>query len=292
MKKIFLPSPCKINLHLDVGARRPDGFHNLKSIFHLVSLHDLIEIAYEESTGMSQVFLDLIGVSPCPPEKNIAYLAAHLFLKEARISATVKIRLEKRIPAGAGLGGGSSNAAAILLGLNSLSSRRLSEEKLNELAATLGSDVPFFLMGGAALVTGRGEFVSPLTPCQGLPILIVVAPVHVSTGEAFALLDDQKAYSDTLSDSFLDSYLSSDIGNWNFFNSFQGVISAKYSEISNVIDELKVSGAQFVSMSGSGSAVYAIYENEKLLKKAKKRLKNDLLSIYAEKTIEKFINCM
>ena len=156
-KSLQLKAPAKLNLFLEVTGKRPDGFHALESVFQTISLYDDITISLKDSRGVD---------FSCRPESlqtpdNLAVKAAEAFFTATGLQAGVHISLEKGIPAQAGLGGGSSDAAAVLKGLNDLFDRPLDKSALLTLGASLGSDVPFFICGGTALVTGRGEFVEP-----------------------------------------------------------------------------------------------------------------------------------
>ena len=170
-------SPAKINLFLDVLGKRKDGYHEIESIMQTVSLVDTLYL-YPIKSG--------IKISTNHPElssgrDNLAYRAADLIKKKYRIKKGVRIALEKRIPIGGGLGGGSSNAAAVLLGLNRLWNLKLSNEELSFLGAKLGSDVPFFIYGKTAIVKGRGEIVLPLQVRENFHYLLLKPPISIPT---------------------------------------------------------------------------------------------------------------
>lgn len=174
---------AKINLVLRVLHRRPDGYHELRTIYQTVSLADSLEFEFQPSR-LSSIHLD----SDPPIPDNLVLRAAEAIMESAAIRGRVRVRLIKRIPAGAGLGGGSSDAAAVLLTLPVLAGRSLPLEELLLLAAQLGSDVPFFLLGGTALGVGRGEEVYPLPDWGRLDCLVVVPEVKISTPEAYEAL--------------------------------------------------------------------------------------------------------
>ncbi|MDR1059287.1 MAG: 4-(cytidine 5'-diphospho)-2-C-methyl-D-erythritol kinase, partial [Treponema sp.] len=159
-----IEAPCKINLHLSVGGRRPDGFHELESLFVTLDYGDTLELELTGTGGAAEFSMCWDGPGPAPPElaslppeKNLVYRALSLFREKTGFTRGLRGRGIKRIPPGSGYGGGSSDAAAALLALDSLSGGALGPGALPELAAALGSDAPFFLRGGAALVRGRGE---------------------------------------------------------------------------------------------------------------------------------------
>src|SRR3954465_3364183 len=156
-------SPCKVNLVLNILSKRSDGFHELETVMHPVGLCDRLTFSRAASVELTCDNAEL----PCD-SRNLVHKAATAFLQEAALREGVRIRLEKKIPMAAGLGGGSGNAAVTLLALNELFARPLAEDQLLKIAASLGSDVPFFLWGKPALATGRGEKVEPLESFRAL----------------------------------------------------------------------------------------------------------------------------
>ncbi len=177
-------APAKINRELRVGPRRPDGFHEIRSRFCTIDLCDRIEV--EESDRLE---LSCSGIPvPCD-ETNLASRAARALADRIGVAPHVRIRLEKRVPPGAGLGGGSANAAVTLLLLSKLWHSRLGPDELSEIAAGLGSDVPFFLQGGEADVSGRGERVLPLADSPPVELFVWIPPFAISTGEVYAAFD-------------------------------------------------------------------------------------------------------
>src|SRR5581483_2736528 len=174
---------AKINLDLRVLGKRPDGYHELRTIFQTISLADTIEIAFTPQPKTSIELEDPHGI----PD-NLVVRAARLVMGAARVHGKVEIRLTKRIPMGAGLGGGSSDAAAVLLALPVLAGRILSLPTLSDLAAQLGSDVTFFLQGGTAVGIGRGSEVFPMPDIPARPGVLIAPGVHVSTADAYRRL--------------------------------------------------------------------------------------------------------
>ncbi len=183
--RLKVRSLAKINLDLRVLNKRSDGFHELRTIFQTVSLADTIEIEYQP--GRTRVDIN----SNLNIPDNLIVGAAHSVLKATGATGRVGFVLKKRIPLGGGLGGGSSNAAAVLLALPWLLRKWVPFEKLMELAAELGSDVPFFLMGGTAVGLGRGTELYPLPDIQNLPALLISPGIHVSTPDAYLELRRQ-----------------------------------------------------------------------------------------------------
>lgn len=258
-------SPCKVNLLLNVLGRRADGFHELETVFQPVALCD--ELTFEPAAN---------GVSLSCNEKslpansgNLVFRAAEQFLAAARISAGVKIHLEKRIPLAAGLGGGSGNAATTLLALNEFFGRPLAAEKLFEIAAALGSDVPFFLQDKPALAAGRGEQIQPLEPfpaLAGKAFLLIHPGFGISTPWAYqnlarfpAALNGQKGRAQKIIARLQTSDLSP--ASAEFYNSLEAPAFEKFPILKLFKEFLLAGGARAALMSGSGSTTFAICEN-------------------------------
>ena len=185
-----LRSYAKVNLTLDVLGTRPDGYHAIESVMQSISLHDTITVEVGGAPGI-RVECDMPGIPT--DERNLAHKAAAMFFEDLCTTPKVDIRIEKRIPPEAGLGGGSSNAAAALRGLSDLLGLSVSHEELCDLAAQVGSDVPFFLTGGAAFVRGRGEDVQPLPDIRPWWLVVVKPPFGVSTAWTYRRLDEMRS---------------------------------------------------------------------------------------------------
>ena len=186
---MVLKAPAKVNLHLEVrGLQQPGGYHEILSIVHTVPLFDRIELRSLKEKHA----LRIRCTPPIPGAQNIAVSAVQMFRQRSGVQAGVEIRIRKSIPVGAGLGGGSSDAAAVLRGLNSLFGYPLSSVQLHELAAGLGSDVPFFLHGPAALMSGRGEKLQDLVPRDDFLLVLVYPDLSVSTAAAYRWLDEDE----------------------------------------------------------------------------------------------------
>ncbi len=268
MRAVKETAYAKINLYLDVTGKRSDGFHEVETVMHTVSLSDGITVEVSPSREAS-ISLWVGGACRLPTDdKNIAVRAARLYLERAGITDSVKITLEKRIPIAAGLAGGSTDAAATLRALNKLYNRRFSDKMLLSLAAELGSDVPFCLVGGTALCHGRGERVERLSALDGLNIVIAVADgEYVSTPAAYAALDamysdfdgsvarDNGAVLDKLLAGIKEGRLNAD-GTYNVFEDaiFSTCHGAKC--LKRRISEL---GALVSMMSGSGPSVFGVF---------------------------------
>jgi 4-diphosphocytidyl-2-C-methyl-D-erythritol kinase len=262
-----LKAYAKLNLGLRVLYKRPDGYHELRTVFQTISLADQLDIAFTPTT---QTRVEILGT----PEitDNLVEKAARLALEAMSIHADVIFRLKKRIPSGAGLGGGSSDAAAVLLALPVLAGIPIQEPKLSSIAVQLGSDVPFFLHGGTALGLGRGEELYPLPELRGVQALVVVPDIHSSTAEAYRDL------SQTLTSNPLQNKLASFQQHlWTGpdapgvdENDFEPVVFTRHPELAEIRDRLIHLGAKQAMMTGSGSALFAIFENQALLDVAKR----------------------
>jgi 4-diphosphocytidyl-2-C-methyl-D-erythritol kinase len=249
---LTLWAPAKINLFLEVLRKRADGYHEVRTVLQLVDLCDAIEITPRGEEGVA---VETRGL-PCPAgEENLAHRAATHFLASAGVRAGARIRIEKRIPLGAGLGGGSSDAAATLWGLNRLFGTRLTREALQRLGAELGSDVPFFFEGPTAWASGRGELLNPLPPFPRAWFVLVFPGFPISTAWAYANLEL------TGEDKSIKVRTAAEQGNYEPvlaapWNCFEDVVFRRYP----IVKQLKVSleswGARPALMTGSGSAVF------------------------------------
>jgi 4-diphosphocytidyl-2-C-methyl-D-erythritol kinase len=273
---VSVDAPAKLNLHLGVGDRRPDGFHDIESLFLALTFGDTLY--FETTSAPLSLEIRMNGQTgtplPLPPEKNIISKAVSLFRSRTGCNDGLKITVEKRIPLGGGLGGGSSNAAATLLALNRLFPL-LDDATLAEMGAILGSDVPFFLQSaGAAWVNGRGECIQPLElpECVRELSLVLVNPGFPSdTAESFRLLDQWRGLHTPLpppNPAFLREAFSSPPHTWPFTNDFLPVFSDDGGFIASsgtgmvyqqVLSALRESGADFAGLSGSGSTCFGVF---------------------------------
>jgi 4-diphosphocytidyl-2-C-methyl-D-erythritol kinase len=272
---VLLHAPAKINLHLQIAGRRSDGYHEILSLVQAVSLFDSLHVRSLKQRNLSRCVCAPVLPGLPQGQRNIAMRAADAFLSRCAIDAGVEVRIRKRIPAGAGLGGGSSDAAAVLLALNRLYSSPLSPERLQELAAELGSDVPFFLGPSAALMLGRGEILRPVPPRGDFRIVLVYPGFPVSTADAYRWYDQQcAAGTGTLSSQqIVDRYRTAPPGSWSFTNDFQAVLLRRYPSIARIAAELQIQGAELAGVSGSGSAVFALFSNQRAAGRAYRRVR-------------------
>lgn len=257
METLHLPSFAKVNLGLQVIRRRSDGYHELRTIFQTIDLHD--ELVFEPASR--GVELECRGLSLSAGEENLAMRAARALEKTVPVKRGVRILLTKRIPIGAGLGGGSSNAAATLAGLNRFWSLNLPEQELMKLARDLGADVPFFLKGGAAFGTGRGDRIRSLSGSLNRFLLLVCPPVRLSTRRVFEAggfgLTGKKprirmmSFSQALSGR-------GDLADL-ILNDLERPAFRLCPEIRSLLRRLREVGAEAVSMTGSGPCTFGLF---------------------------------
>tara|TARA_B100000378_G_scaffold168048_1_gene135522 strand:- start:192 stop:1085 length:894 start_codon:yes stop_codon:yes gene_type:complete len=258
--KIKFKTPAKINLGLHIHGKREDGFHELETIFQMVSLYDDVELELL-SSGI-KLECDTPGVPT--DDTNLVCKAALLLRQSYQVEGKgVSIRLKKKIPFGAGLGGGSGNAAGVLMGLNRLWDLNIEREKLLALAAELGSDVPFFLTSPCALGMGRGEQLKVLKPCAKFQVLLVFPGFPVATSWVYQNLKLKLTKREN-NISILRKNLSlSDITSLGsrLYNDLEPVVIQRFPEVQVVKDELGAWGALGVLLSGSGSTVFGIFDD-------------------------------
>ena len=258
--EIFLAtylSYAKINLGLRIVSKRADGYHNLESIFQEISLADelLIEKADEFSLATNHPGLPV-------DETNLCTRTYRLLVAEYGIKGGLKIFINKRIPLGSGLGGGSSNAATCLKAISQLFRLNLSKAEQLQLAARLGSDVPFFILGGTALVKGRGEVVIPVSFMKNYQILLVYPGRAISTAQIFNNLEIglTKYRGGVKFEAVIFRIASLDDLSDYLFNDLEEVVSRVCPEISGIKERLINCGARYVSLSGSGATVYGLFD--------------------------------
>jgi len=245
---------AKINLDLRVLGKRPDGYHELRTIFQTISLADTIDIAFTPARKTAIELQDDLGIAD-----NLVTRAARLAMDAMRTTGRIAMRLTKRVPMGAGLGGGSSDAAAVLLALPPLAGRNLDMPKLCNLAQQLGSDVPFFLLGGTAVGIGRGTELFPLSDAPPYPGLLVAPAVRVNTAEAYRALSPRLT-----SESQQNKMVSFQTQTWEpvrtaAANDFEEVVFEQHGSLGVLKKRLLRAGAFTAMMTGSGSALFGLF---------------------------------
>ncbi len=253
---LIVRAPAKVNLTLDVLGRRPDGYHALRSVMQALELHDTLEL-----TGLVEP--EIIFECDVPAlrgDANLAVRAARLLRQHTGYSGGAQIILRKRIPVDAGLGGGSSDAAAALQGLAQLWDLDLSAVQLAELGARLGSDVPFFFYAPIALVSGRGEDVAPLPPIPPVHAVLHKPQGGVSTAHIFAAFPPARYGDGGGTDRLLAALREGrPIEEWPLSNGLQETVAELYPEVAAALARLAAAGAPHPILTGSGSTVYALF---------------------------------
>ncbi len=269
MKKLEIKAPAKINLGLKVVEKRTDGYHNIETVFYPINLFDIITFTHSESTSF--ICKNNKGLMI---KDNSILQAVELLEESCKRKICVNIELEKNIPLGAGMGGGSSDGATALVALNEFFNLKLDDAKLHQLALEIGSDSPFFVNPRPSFAALRGEKLTRINLEIPFPILIVNPRIHISTKWAYdkikpgpSKVEIQKVFEE---------------GNINFsslknivVNDFEDVVFEKYKEIRNIKESLYESGASFSLMTGSGSTVFGIFENINLAEEAEQRFPNN-----------------
>ena len=267
VSRVVVRSLAKINLDLRVLHKRADGFHELRTVFQTVSLADTMAIEFQRAR-QSRITIDSTVAIP----DNLIVKAAERLLAAMKIRAEVRFRLKKRIAMGGGLGGGSSNAAAVLLTLPVLAAKPLPLETLMQLGSELGSDVPFFLLGGTAVGIGRGTELYPLPDIGGRPAILVCPGVHVSTPDAYRDLrrvGDTGLTAEPAFRNMMNSFQSfawrvGERGTgerWDSVNDFETVVFSQYPQLKSIKGKLLKLGARPALMSGSGSTMFGIFDD-------------------------------
>jgi 4-diphosphocytidyl-2-C-methyl-D-erythritol kinase len=270
MRRASVRAYAKINLLLTVVGRRGDGYHELRTVYQTVSLADRLTFEWPVKT------LSLVCDAREVPagEENLVLRAARAYGRAAGRTPRVRIRLEKRIPSRAGLGGGSSDAAVTLLALNALGGKRLPDASLVDLAAGLGSDVPFFLVGGTALGLGRGEIVRPLADLEPSSVLLAVPPFGISTREAFSRVAaglTPRARQTSIY-RFSRQWVTASRGFGPARNDLEQASAGLAPALAGLIQTMRAAGATDVAMTGSGSAVYGMFAGRDRARAARGRL--------------------
>ena len=270
MREIRVPAFAKVNLRLDILGKRPDTYHELRTIFQTISLHDDLRLRASKSSGICLTIQGNAPLSLEPVRKNLVYAAVDALRRELEIRPGVEIDLRKKIPAGRGLGGGSSDAAAALRGYLQLTRRKIPASRLMEIAASLGADVPFFLFGGRALGIGRGDEIYPLPDIPKLALL-VVSPndIHVPTPDAYRWLR-APALTKTRSASKLWKFcsLSWSTQGSGLSNDFERPVFQRHPRLAQIKRALLQRGATEASLAGSGSAVFGVFPSPALARRA------------------------
>lgn len=274
---ISLKALAKINLGLDVVRRREDGYHEVRMIMQTIQLYDRLDIKRTQEPGIQiQTNLSFLPVN----ENNLIYKAAKLLMDEFSITDGVSVKLDKRIPVAAGMAGGSTDAAAMLIGVNRLFSLGLTKRQLMERGVQIGADVPYCIMRGTALAEGIGEALSPLPPMVKCPVLIAKPSISVSTKFVYQnlKLDDTTIHPDI--DRLIDDIKAKNLHDItaHMGNVLETVTIPNYPVIDEIKKHMLLNGAVGAMMSGSGPTVFGLFDDEDTAKKAYKAMRSSHLA--------------
>lgn len=274
---ISLKALAKINLGLDVVRRREDGYHEVRMIMQTIQLYDRLDIKRTQESGIQiQTNLSFLPVN----ENNLIYKAAKLLMDEFSITDGVSVKLDKRIPVAAGMAGGSTDAAAMLIGVNRLFSLGLTKRQLMERGVQIGADVPYCIMRGTALAEGIGEALSPLPPMVKCPVLIAKPSISVSTKFVYQnlKLDGTTIHPDI--DRLIDDIKAKNLHDIaaHMGNVLETVTIPNYPVIDEIKKHMLSNGAVGAMMSGSGPTVFGLFDNEDTAKKAYKAMRSSHLA--------------
>lgn len=272
MKELKLKAMAKINLGLDVLRKREDGYHDLRMIMQTIRLYDRIHLTVTETPGIRvKTNLSFLPVN----EDNLVYRAAKLLMEEFDIKKGLFINLEKHIPVAAGLAGGSSDAAAVLVGVNRIFKLGLSQEDLMERGVKLGADVPYCIMRGTALAEGIGEKLTALPAMPPCHVLIAKPKIHVSTKFVYGNLKANELQEHPNIDAQLEALKKGDLYELtaHMGNVLETVTIPAYPVIEEIKTEMKQMGAVNAMMSGSGPTVFGIFDDKAKARKAYEKLK-------------------
>jgi 4-diphosphocytidyl-2-C-methyl-D-erythritol kinase len=309
MKSVRLPAYAKVNLRLEILGRRADGYHELRTIFQSITLHDTLTLEITRQPGIELRITGNSQLAGEPGPDNLVYRAIRDLSRATGYRGGVRVVLAKRIPVGRGLGGGSSDAAAALIGMLRLTGKRIEGARLTEIASELGADVPFFLHGGRALGIGRGDEIYPLPELARRSVL-VISPKNIAvptadayrwlarrgsglylepsgTGPGLRLEPSEKESGHRLKPSRRLTKRPGPTKLWRFCalcwspqggalsNDFEAAVFPRYSRLASIKRELLRQGAAEASLAGSGSAVFGIFQNPAMARRAARAFPND-----------------
>ncbi|MFZ3342710.1 MAG: 4-(cytidine 5'-diphospho)-2-C-methyl-D-erythritol kinase [Terriglobales bacterium] len=314
---VAVRSFAKINLGLYIGARRPDGFHDLRTVYQTIALHDVIRVSLDVESKARGNGIEILCDDPRVPldSSNTCHRMAVLVMEALKRRDQLTIKIEKKLPVQGGLGAASSNAVAAMLGLERVLKKRLSGSERLRIAAEVGSDLPLFLIGGTVLGVGRGEEVYPLPNLPSMPMVVVTPEVGVSTPRAFADWDEAVVSQTELTHSgssdrlfevgcalsaWLNNYpdagapakrggragsLLSDLVRAGIENDFEKVVFPQFPELRDMKRALVRAGSRYASLSGSGSTLYGLFRSAAEAEKAAGRLRKQGLRATATRTL-------
>lgn len=281
--RVIARSYAKINLTLDVIGKRPNGYHDVEMIMQTVSLFDLIIVDKTYSGITISTNLKYLPTN----EKNIAYKAAQIFFKKTGIQGGVTIIIHKNIPVAAGLAGGSGNGAAVLCAMNALFNAELSEHELCSIAAELGADVPYCIMGGTRLAEGIGEILTPLPSMPKTTTLIVKPPINVSTAAIYEQIDNASIEKRPDTKRIIKALETGNVTEiaQNMCNVMEAVTEKMHPVVGGIKKKLLINGAVGAVMSGSGPSVFGFFDDDKKAKLSHDSFAHQYKDVFLVKTL-------
>jgi len=286
MKPLVLKAFAKLNLGLAIVGRRPDGYHELRTIYQTIALSDFLEV--NVTSGSLQVHLETVGLETPAGKQNLVVRAVEALCRELSLRVRVSIILRKRIPPRSGLGGASSDAAAALRAVLCLTGKRLAADRLFHLASELGSDVPFFLFGGKALGVGRGEEIYPLPEPPRRYCVVLVPSVGIDTAEAYRMLRMPRLTSPRMRHTIeLFCGKVNETAGSQLENDFEEKVFAQIPQLVKVKKTLLRCGAVMASLSGSGSAVFGLFRDFSAARQAARLLRKPGQTVFLTRTISR-----
>jgi 4-diphosphocytidyl-2-C-methyl-D-erythritol kinase len=280
---VTVRAPAKINLTLEVLRRRPDGYHEIKSVLQAVNLYDTLNLKESQSIDFQ------CDMPEWSAEKSLLSQAVNLLKKITGCSQGVIVHLEKRIPLTAGLGGDSSDAAALLRGLDELWGLKLAPEKIHELAVQIGSDVPFFLRGGTALAEGRGEIVTPLPSLLSMWVVLVEPDIPAEpgkTGRMYASLKAGHFTDGSITQKLVDTlHKDKKLNTYLLFNTFENIAFNIYSGLGVYKEHLIKLGAPHVHLAGSGPTLFTVFQDGDKAQELYARCQAQGMKVYLAETL-------
>jgi 4-diphosphocytidyl-2-C-methyl-D-erythritol kinase len=285
MKSIEVPAFAKINLRLEIFGRRPDGYHELRTIFQSLTLHDSLSIELTRGRGIELEVQGNPELAVASAKDNLVYRAVEALQSELKLPGGIRLELRKRIPAGRGMGGGSSDAAAALAGLLRLSGKRIAAESLMRIASGLGADVPYFLSGGRALGISRGDEIYPLPDLPRQPVVVVSPPeIGVNTREAYGWVADALTTPAAPPRLWAFCALCWSPSGGALKNDFEAPVFRRFARLESIKRRLLEHGAADASLAGSGSAVFGIFQSPAKARRAARVFPEDVVFLCATLT--------
>ena len=273
MQIVSMNAYAKVNIGLRIDGRRNDGYHTLKTLFQTISIHDNLILELQDEQGVD---FSTTGLKVPTGEDNICVKAARKVLERENLKSGINIRLEKNISVGSGLGGGSSDAAAVIRGLNKLLKLDLDNSEMEAVALELGADIPFFIQGGCQYSEGIGELLSPGEIEDNFIVLLVIPDISIATSWAYKNLDYLSLTSDTEDVNLARFPRNGETNKRRYFrNDFENLVFSEYPEIGEIKRQISESGAVYASLSGSGSGVFGLYDSMDEAENGKEKLGKD-----------------